>query len=187
MSEKEPKLSPLPDNIEIVTEYDAIVLRRTWKSAAAYFLIVFTLFWNGFMAVWMGIAIKQGAWEMAAFGTIHAAVGIFIVYYTVALFINKTDIRIDTYNLSIKHYPLPWFGQTQIPVEHVKQVYCEKKINRGKNSTHITHEVRYLDQNRRKKKLISGLNDADQARFIESEIEKTLGIKDRAVSGEIQK
>ncbi|MDQ8200372.1 hypothetical protein QEH56_19565 [Pelagicoccus enzymogenes] len=41
MAEASPPLSPLPDNIELVIEYDAIVIRRTWKSALAYFLIVF--------------------------------------------------------------------------------------------------------------------------------------------------
>ncbi len=179
-------ISPLPSNIELVTEYDAIVIRRAWKSAIAYALIVFTLFWNAFMVVWMSIAINQGAWEMAAFGSIHATVGLFLIYYNIALFLNKTDIRIDTYNLSVKHYPLPWMGQIQIPVENVQQVYCKEKITRNKNSTSITYEVHCIDRNNKQKKLLSGLNDSSQAQFIEAEIEKILGIKNRPVSGEFQ-
>ncbi|MDQ8179778.1 hypothetical protein [Pelagicoccus sp. SDUM812005] len=180
-------LSPLPDNIELVTEYDAIVIRRSWKSALAYFLIVFALFWNTFMVVWMGIAISQGAWSMAAFGSIHAGVGLGIIYFTIALFLNKTDIRIDTYNLSVKHYPLPWFGQVTFPVESIQQVYCKEKITRGKNGTHVSYELHCLDRNNRSKKLLSGLNQSEQAQFIEREIEKTLGLKDRPVSGEYRK
>lgn len=184
---KIPSLNPLPKNIELVTEYDAIVIRRVWKSPVAYFLIFFSLIWNGFMVGWMSIAISQGAWSMAAFGSIHAAVGLFLIYYTIALFVNKTDIRIDTYNLSVKHYPLRWMGQAQIPVENVQQVYCKEKITRNKNSTSVSYEVHCIDRNNKQKKLLSGLNDSSQAHFIETEIEKVLGIKDRPVSGEIGK
>lgn len=178
-------LTPLPNNIELITEFDAIVIRRTWKSAAAYFLIVFALLWNAFIVFWMALAIGDGALTMAAFGSIHVAVGLGLIYFTIAIFLNKTDIRIDTYNLSVKHHPMPWFGQIQIPVEKVQQVYCKKKVTRGKNSTHVTYEVFSLDRNNRKKKLLSGLKDSDQARFIETEIEKTLGIKNQSVIGEI--
>lgn len=180
-------LNPLPKNLELVTEYDAIVIRRTWKSALAYFLTAFALFWNGFMVVWMGIAISQGQWAMVAFGAIHAAVGLGLIYFTIALFLNKTDIRIDTYNLSIKHYPLPWMGQLQIPVENVEQIYCKEKITRNKNSTNVSYEVHCIERNSRQKKILSGLNDSSQARFIEAEIEKILGIKNRPVTGEISK
>lgn len=180
-------LNPLPKNIDLITEYDAIVLRRTWKSPVAYFLTFFSLFWNGFMVVWMTIAITKGQWAMAAFGSIHATVGLVLIYVTLALFLNKTDIRIDSYNLSIKHYPLPWFGQIQLPVESIQQVYCKEKVSRNKNGTSITYDVHCLDHNTFSKKLISGLNDQEQARFIEREIEKTLGIKDRPVSGELNK
>lgn len=182
-----PSFNPLPQNLELITEYDAIVIRRTWKSALAYFLVVFTLIWNTFMVVWMSIAISQGVWMMAAFGSIHAAVGLFLIYYTIALFVNKTDIRIDAYYLTVKHHPLRWMGQSQTPVEDVQQIYCKEKITRNKNSTSITYEVHYIDRNNKQKKLLSGLNDSSQAQFIEAEIEKVLGIKDRPVTGEFKK
>ncbi|MDQ8186860.1 hypothetical protein [Pelagicoccus sp. SDUM812002] len=182
-----PAFTPLPQNLELVVEYDAIVIRRTWKSALAYFLIVFALFWNIFMVVWTSIAISNGVWIMAAFGSIHATVGIFLIYYTIALFVNKTDIRIDTYNLSVNHYPLPWKGKLQIPVENVQQVYCKEKITRNKNNTSITYEVHCIDRNNKQKKLLSGLTDSSQAQFIEAEVEKILGVKDRPVSGEFKK
>ena len=182
-----PPHNPLPPNLELVTEYNAVVIRRTWRSALAYFLIVFSLFWNAFMVGWMYMAITQGIWIMAALGSIHAAVGIGLIYFTIATFLNKTDIRIDSYNLSVKHYPLRWFGQIEIPVESIQQVFCKEVVNHNKNSTSISYEVRCIDRDNRQKKLLSGLNDASQARYIESEIEKTLGIKDRPVTGEVHK
>lgn len=176
--------NPLPSQLELIVEYNAIVIRRTWKSPLAYFLTVFSLFWNGFMVVWMSLAISQGVWIMAAFGSLHAAVGLYLAYYTLALFINKTDIRIDTYDLSVKHYPLRWPGALQIPVEDVQQVYCKERIVRTKNSSRIIYDVLCIDRANKQKKLLSGLADASQAQFIEAEIEKILGIKNRPVTGE---
>ncbi|MBC2604700.1 hypothetical protein [Pelagicoccus albus] len=186
MSSPDP-LIPLPKSIELLSEYDAVVIRRTWKSAVAYFLLLFSLFWNGFMVVWMGIALSKGEWMMAAFGSIHATVGLALIYYTVALFLNKTDVRIDGYTLSIKHYPVPTFGNKSVPVESIRQVYSTEKITRGKNGTNVTYQIHYLDQDNRQAKLLSGLSQAEQAHFIEAEIEKTLGIKNRPVQGEMRK
>lgn len=184
----QPSYNPLPKNIELITEYDAIAIRRRWKNVAAYALIFFSLIWNGFMYGWMYLAISKGAWTMAAFGTIHVAVGIFLIYFTIATFLNKTDIRIDAYNLAVKHYPLPWRGQLKIPVEDIQQVYCKEKITKNNNnSTSVTYELHCIDRSNRSKKLISGLNDSSQARFFETEIEKILGIKDEQVRGELRK
>ncbi len=179
-------LSPLPRNLELVTEYDAIIIRRTWKSPVAYFLTVFSLFWNAFMVVWMSISISKGAWGMVACGSIHAAVGLGLIYFTIALFLNKTDIRIDAYNLSVKHYPLRWIGQLKIPVQNIQQVYRKEITTRNKNSASVSYELHCVDHHNRQRTLLNGLNDSSQARFIETEIEKTLGIKDRPVSGEFK-
>ncbi len=175
---------PLPKNVELITEFDAIVIRRAWRSKAAYFLAFFSAFWNVFMVVWMTIALKQGELGMAAFGSIHASVGLFLLYFTIASFVNKTDVRINTENLQVSHGPIPWFGNKSIPVHEISQLYCEQKVTQGKNGQSISYRVNCLDHKQRKQKLLSGLNEYDQARYIEAEIEKILGIKNVAVEGE---
>ena len=178
-------ITPLPEKIEIITGFETITIRRKWMSATAFGLLFFSLFWNGFMVVWMSIAISQGTMIMAAFGTLHAGVGIFLAYYTICLFINKTDIEVSSSFLSVTHHPLPWFGKKNIPVHDVSQLFCEKKVTRNKNSTTITYEVHVVTTDNKKKKLLTGLPESDQATFIEKEIETTLGIKNRPVSGEL--
>lgn len=39
----QPSYNPLPKNIELITDYDAIAIRRRWKNVAAYALIFFSL------------------------------------------------------------------------------------------------------------------------------------------------
>ncbi len=180
-------ITPLPKNIELIAEMGAITIRRNWRSPTAYFLLFFSLFWNGFMVVWMTIAFTQGEWGMAAFGSLHGAVGLGLAYLTLATFINKTDIRIDGYNLAVKHYPLAWPGQQEIPVVDIAQLYSKERITRNKNGTTVTYQVHVVTKDNRQKKLLSGLTSSEQARYIEREIEKTLGLKDTPVSGEMSK
>jgi len=45
------------------------------------------------MVVWMSIALNQGQWIMAAFGSIHALVGLGLIYFCVANFLNKTRME----------------------------------------------------------------------------------------------
>lgn len=179
--------TPLPRNIEVLTDFDAIVLRRNWRSGGAYAIALFALVWNGFMVAWMSIALADGAWTMAAFGSIHALVGIGMGYFALASFLNHTDIRINPNVIEVRHAPLPWFGKTTIPVHEVAQLYCAERVTRSKNGTRVSYELRCLDRGKRARKLLSGLQDREQARYIEREIESILGIADRPVSGELQK
>ena len=180
-------ITPLPQNLELVTEFDAIVIRRKWRSPTAYFLAFFSLFWNGFMVVWMTLALSSGAWSMAAFGTLHAVVGVGMAYFTIASFLNRTEIRIDTSFLQVRHTPVPWRGNLRIPVHEVAQLYCQERVHRGKNGVNVTYELHCVDTRNRQRKLLSGLTDAAQARYIETELENILGIVDRRVTGELTK
>ena len=178
------RIVPLPKSIEVIAEYDAIVIRRKWKSPVAYFLAIFSLFWNGFMIVWMSIALASGEWTMAAFGTLHAAVGLGLLYFTLALFRNQTDIRVNALNLSVKHHPMPWPGNVTLDVTTVAQLYCKKVVHRGKNGVTTTYELHAIDRQNRQTKLLSGLPEYEQAHYIETEIEKIIGIKNTPVAGE---
>lgn len=172
-----------PKGIGVKTGMDGLVLERRWMNASAWFLVIFCLFWDGFMVVWFSISIAQKQYEMAAFGSIHAAVGLGLTYTMLCTFINKTLITISARSLSIKHGPLPWFGNKQIAPHEIDQVFVQQSITRNKNGRTIRYHVRYLDTKGKEAKLLGGLSDASHALFLEQEIESTLGIKDRAVPG----
>jgi hypothetical protein len=84
---------PLPENLSIVHDRGTFIIRRRWFSPIVFFFVFFALFWNGFMVVWMSIALNQGQWIMAAFGSIHALVGLGLIYFCVANFLNKTRME----------------------------------------------------------------------------------------------
>lgn len=175
---------PLPEGIQVLYDRDAFIIRRRWFSALAIFLLFFALFWNGFMVVWMGIALISGAWIMAAFGSIHALIGLGLAYYCLASFLNTTDVSVDPNYLTVRHYPLPWPGAKKLKVHNIQQLYTKEQISRSKNGTSISYRVHAITVDNREQRLVTGLKDATQAKYIEREIEKVLGLDDIPVSGE---
>jgi len=173
-----------PKGIDVRTTMDGLTLERRWMNPTVWFLVLFCVFWDGFMVVWFTIAITQEHYEMAAFGSIHALVGVCLTYALVCNFVNKTWISITARNLSIKHGPLPWFGNKEIPSHEIEQVFCQRRVTRNKNGTSISYHVRYLDTRGKEGKLLGGLKDSSQALYLEQEIESTLGIQDRKVPGD---
>ena len=111
--------------------------------------------------------------------------GLGLIYLTVAIFINRTDIRIGRDLLSVRHYPLPFIGQKKIPTADVEQLFCSENQIRSNNTTRTVYDVKVLLRDKSSKTLITGLDDARQARYIETEAEKFLRIDDSPVAGEL--
>ncbi|MFC7338308.1 hypothetical protein ACFQY0_14025 [Haloferula chungangensis] len=175
---------PLPPGFEIHTAPNALQITRRWRSGMAWFLLFFTIFWNGFMIVWHTMALSSGMWHMSLFGIIHTAVGIGLAYTVAASFLNSTAIRCQPGSIQIEHGPLPWKGNLTLDTNGLQQLYVSEKINRGKNGSSTSYQLEAVLRDKRRKTLIKNLTDPDQALFIEQEIEELLKIRDRSVVGE---
>ena len=167
----------LPENIETLNVGDAFVLRRTWFTKRAYFMLFFSICWNGFMVVWMTLAIADGAWLMALFGSLHAGVGLWLIYYTSATFLNTTDISISPDTVSIQHFPLPWFKPKPIPIFSITHIYTKQHLIQGESGDEITYRVLVKTKDNKTHKLVTGLQDNTLADFIKTEIEVILGLE----------
>ncbi len=175
---------PLPAAFTMETLGDTLVITRRWRNFSAWFLLFFALFWNGFLVVWHGIALSTGAWFMSAFGLIHTGVGLFLIYYVAALFLNSTVIRASPRGLESKSGPLPWRGDRLLDAGTVSQLYCTEKIHRSKNGSSTSYGVEAVLPGNRRDTLVRGLPEADQALFIEQQFERHLGLTDIPVAGE---
>ena len=176
----------LPKNMNLKREYNGLIITRKWFSPKTIFFIIFSLFWNGFMAIWFFIAITQKQYEMAAFGSLHALVGIFILYYTIASLVNNTFINVNATELKISHSPVPWFTPKPFKVNDFKQLYSKHRVsysNKGGRSDYYT--LRAKSKTGKDLKVLSGLSNKEQVRYLEQEIEKYLGIIDEHIDGEM--
>ena len=158
-----------------------------WFSPKFIFFLIFCLFWDGILSVFVFTFISQGEPHMILILSVHGLAGLGLTYYTIAGFLNTTIISIAGDQISVKMTPLPWFGMKTINAAGMQQFYCKQKISRGRNSTTITYEVHVKSADSGDYKLIAGLDKEEQAFFIEQEIEKYLGIKDVPVQGELMR
>ncbi|MCA9042172.1 MAG: hypothetical protein KDA65_17600 [Planctomycetaceae bacterium] len=178
-----------PDTYE-VHEYQG-VLHITWRwfSWGVLFLIPFCLLWNGFLVFWYSMALGMDAdgIEILAllFPIIHVAVGVGLTYFTIAAIFNRTTIMVGGHHMSIKHGPIPWKGTELNDTDDIDQLYCEEKMHRGKNSTSYTYEVKAKLHSGGEVKLLTGLQEIQEALYLEQKIEEFLGIEDRRVAGEV--
>ncbi|HLQ46343.1 MAG TPA: hypothetical protein VK137_16485, partial [Planctomycetaceae bacterium] len=89
----------------------------------------------------------------------------------------------------VRHGPVPWKGNLDLATDGIEQIYCQRKINRSRSddgdiSTSTRFEVHAV-AGAQKVKLLSGLQEADHALFVEQRLERFLGIEDRPVPGEM--
>ena len=169
-------MRPTSEGLEIV---------RRWYDSRAWVTVIIALIWNGafLWLLWItrGEALKG---EAMFLGVYVGVAGISTAYLALANLFNTTTIRINSKTLVIRHRPFPWLGYKTVPVSKVAQVYCKRRKRQGKNRTYVTFEVRYEGPKGKTYKLLSGLESRSEARFIEREIEETLGLKDKYVEGE---
>lgn len=176
---------PIPEKFKVFHDRETLVIRRKWFGPQVFFLIPFTLFWDGFMVFWFYKAFMDGQWEMMAFGSIHALVGVGLTYFVICNFANATDITINPRHVGVKIHPFPWPGNKQIKTTDITQLFCDERISQGKHGTSVSYTVKIIDKLGKSTKLISGLKDVSEARFIENKVESLLGIENKPVAGEV--
>jgi hypothetical protein len=170
----------LPEKISITREFDSMTIIRSWFGWEVTFITLFAVIWNG-------IIIKdylniEGSESLP---WIHILAGVAVSYYAITGWFNKTDIKVTKQYIDISHKPLPWIGNKKIDSNDIKQLYGKEKISRSNNSSSVTYEVHVIMNSGNDTKLLSGLASSEQALYIEQEIEKYLGIKNKPVRGEL--
>jgi hypothetical protein len=176
---------PMPAGIQVMSEGLSTILRRRWWSWTTIPLLFFCIFWNGFMAVWFTIALSQHLWPMAAFGSLHAVIGVGLAYSVLASLLNATDVLISPEGVRVRIHPIPWRGNLTLDPMDISQLYTKQVVRRQRNGTSCSYEVHVIDRPGRERTLVSGLTSSEQGLFIEQTIEYALGITDRPVRGEI--
>lgn len=160
-------------------------LTRRWFGPAAFGLLFFVIFWDGFLVMWYSMAFAGGGPVlMKLFPLIHVAVGVGLTYFTACMFLNKTTIRVTHTDVAVKHGPLPWKGDMVLDRRTITQLYCEEHVTRGKHGPNYSYNVWAVLKGDRRK-LVSDLSTPEQALFIEQTLEKRLNLADRRMTGEM--
>jgi len=177
----------MPKDYSIEMEGADLVIIRSWFSLKYLGLLAFCVFWDGFLVVWYSIAFRtNGPLMMKLFPILHVAAGVALTYIAIAGLTNRTRITLNTAELRIRHYPLPWPGNRVLARQEITQLFCEEKMNNTRNGVSYSYCLSAVLGGGRRLKLVSGLDDPADALFLEQKIEGYLGITDRPVAGEMR-
>jgi len=176
---------PMPKGIKMANVGNILRISRRWFRWSYVFMLFWCLGWDGFLIVWHSGAIVSGMWFMSLFALLHTAMGIAMTYYMLAGLLNHTTVQVGKGMFEIWHHPLPWPGEKRLPATDIKQIYCKENLHRSSESSRQTYEVYAALRNGGKEKLLSGLDEPEQALYIEQELERFLGIQNRPMRGEI--
>ena len=103
---------PEPKGFSVENWGSDLVITRRWFTPAVFFLVLFCIFWDGFLIFWYGIAFtqKEVPWIMVLFPILHLAVGVGLTYFVICCFVNRTWIKVSMGQLTVRHSQLQWQG-----------------------------------------------------------------------------
>ena len=173
-----------PEKWKIDAAPGSLTVRWRWFNYMAFILIPFTIFWNGILST-MAFGMTDGMThpERLLIGIVvpHVWVGVGLVYYCLALFLNSTTVQVSGGLLTVRHAPLPWRGRRSLSTADVMQLFVlEKRGNKGT----ISYELCAAMRDGKRQSLVRGLNDELEARFLEVRLEQVMNIIDAPVEGE---
>lgn len=147
---------------------ETTIIRKNFQPQAFFFLI-FSIFWIGFLIKWYSNAFSFDApLEFKLFPLIHVTVGLYISYTTVTMFINRIKIIVTPYAIEIKDLPLPLGNTKSVELVDVANFYPyeNSSIFNKKN----TFSVYIKKNNEKDKKIIRGLYTYQESKFIASKL-----------------
>lgn len=159
---------------------------RDWRHPAGLVVVPFSLIWAG-MLYWL-ISSDVGSGDLLL-GTLipvmHSVFGASMVYMLLTRLFNHTRITVTADRVQVSHGPLPWPGACSIPTSRIDQLFC-KEIRRTTNhGLSLRYEVWAEMTDGTQSRLVHIGLSAEQALFMEQQIEKALGIQDREMPGEL--
>lgn len=177
----EPSL-PTPIGYELTRTDGAVTIQwRWWNPTKHGVLLLFALVWNIGMISWYSGSLTLFS---ALFPILHLAFGLGITYYALAGVFNRTVVRVMPEGVSINHGPLPWPGSTVLARCDVAQIYARRVDITRKRSVETSWSLHVHQRSGQDRKLLPGLETHTHALFLERELERALGIRDRPVEGE---
>jgi len=178
----------LPPGIEAASYLSQLDIQINWrKTSNSGFFTFFTIFCNAVLIPFVVVALTQGEWIILLFISLHLIIGLSLLYYTLSIFFNTTFIIVNSREISISHKPLkmPFYKDRNVTVDRVAQLFIDKYVeSRTNGRPNYAFGVYAHLKNGNHIKLIRGLKNHDQARYIEQEVERFLNLEDKAVEGE---
>ena len=172
----------MPKGITMKWQGDVLIIVRRWFSwmNLCLLLVYVPIFWLVFREI---VALYMESGRFPILSILVTVLGILFAYYIICHLFNFTKITVDSHYMSITHRPFPWPGSGTWAVCEIDQLFCKEHTRNASNVSSVTYELLGIIRDKQTR-LIRGIDDKEQAQFLESELEKAMGIEDKAIAGE---
>jgi hypothetical protein len=178
----------VPSQMTVQKNAHQLCITRKWFEKTWLVFISFVIAWDVFLLWWYIRVFSATQLDLLAilFPLLHVLLGASSTYLLLTVFLNTTTINVTSKMISIRHGPLPFWGNKRVASTTLLQLYCKRDEFWHHLQKITTFSVRAITNDRKNITLLSGLQKAEQALFIEQEVEEFLGIEDRPVKGQIK-
>ena len=120
--EKDTKKIALPRYFELNCYTDYMEITRTWFSVFKFIaVLIFGLVFSG---VWIGngfleVLTSDRDLLLKLFALTFIILGSSLLYYSIAIYFNKTQILVSQDAIEIKHRPIPWLGNKRVEAKNI--------------------------------------------------------------------
>ncbi|MDQ3015981.1 MAG: hypothetical protein M3R25_04565 [Bacteroidota bacterium] len=180
----------LPKGVEILKLRSELDIRLKWTETTSkggkFFMAFFTIFWNLIVLPFAIGAILSGTWGILLFLSAHLAVGLGLLWNLATLYVNQTSISITKRQLRIRTTPLKSFlwKSKEIDIDTIEQFYVTRYVQSTTNDNpNYAYALYAIIDTGEKISLVRGMNRETQI-YVEQEIERFLGIKNKKVPKE---
>lgn len=181
-----------PERFHVENWGPELTITYRWYTHVVWVLILFCSFWDFFLVAFYWSIFsspsegKHGASHLIAFlfPIFHLAVGAGLTYLCLAMLLNRTTIRVSGHQVTVSSGPIPFGRAITVQAADIRQLYCVKKEHRNKHTTSYTYDLHALLRDGVTKPLVKSLQQYEQARFLEQELEQHLKIVDERVGAE---
>jgi len=166
---------PIPEGLDLITDYQGVVIRRKWFSHVVWFILLFVIVWDSFLITWYSSVTRIDGKDLFSllfyiFPLGHVAVGVGLTYFCVCVFFNTTDILARPDHLQIITYPLPWIGSKVVSRRDLNGFLVRERWSNNNNYNNgarsVTYKVSYVDTDNREQTLLARLSNREQAEYI---------------------
>lgn len=181
----------IPKSIKVYQTDDGLIFTQKWGSIGLnIYITFFTTLCNGFLLFFTIVMASStntsgDIWVIFILLPLCLLIGFLLIYFTLALWLNKLYIIASNEKIIIRDQPIPfpWNNNKQLRVANLERLYSKKRVTMSPGKS-VIYEVRVNTYTGADKQLV-GFSKSEEALFIEQILEDYLNIKDEPREGEI--
>lgn len=166
-----------PQNVNVQVGDDRVTISYSWFGWRAPVFLAFGLLIFGVPFLLLNaIGGENQSVGVPAFiiFLFFAVFGVILTYYSLAQFMNTTHIIINGEMLVIRHAPIPMPGNVRVLRQDIIQLHRYERFRDTDYGEVHAYDLHVELQDGSQRPLVRGLKDAEQARFLDYQLRRSL-------------